>query len=219
MIELKNINKVYGGNTVETIALNNLSLKVENSEFVAIVGKSGCGKSTLLNILGCMDTFDSGSYIFEGTDVKKLNYRERAIFRNKKIGFVFQSFHLVHNMKVIENVEMPLGYAGIGTRKRKALAYTLLERLGIEGKSNNYPSQLSGGQQQRVAIARALINNPTLLLADEPTGNLDSKTSEEIVNLFQEINKQGSTIILVTHDPIVAKRANIQINVEDGHIV
>jgi putative ABC transport system ATP-binding protein len=219
MIDLKNIRKIYTGNTVETIALNNLSLKVEKSDFVAIVGKSGSGKSTLLNILGCMDTFDSGSYIFEGTDVKKLDYKQRAIFRSKKIGFVFQSFHLVHNMKVIENVEMPLGYAGIGTKKRKALAFSILERLGIEGKSNNYPSQLSGGQQQRVAIARALINNPSLLLADEPTGNLDTKTSEEIINLFEEINKQGSTVIIVTHDPIVANRAKIKINVEDGHIV
>lgn len=219
MIELKNISKIYQGSTIETVALNNVSLKIQKSDFLAVLGRSGSGKSTLLNIIGCMDTSDSGDYLFEDINIKNLNHKQTAHFRNKKIGFVFQSFHLIPNLKVIENVEMPLGYAGVDSKERKLLAFSLLEKLGIQNKYNKYPSQLSGGQQQRVAIARALVNNPLLILADEPTGNLDSKTSNEIVDLLQTINEQGTTIILVTHDQSIAKRAKKQIIFDNGGII
>ncbi|MDP4182106.1 MAG: ABC transporter ATP-binding protein [Bacillota bacterium] len=219
MISLRNISKCYKGNGINTIALNDISLDIQKSEFVSIMGRSGCGKTTLLNILGCMDSFTSGEYIFEDINVKSLKGKSLAQFRNKKIGFVFQSFNLINEMTILENIEVPLGYAGIPGKKRKQVACELLESVRLCDKEKNYPSQLSGGQQQRVAIARALANCPEIILADEPTGNLDKKNAEEIMNILNDLNELGATLVVITHDEVVANYAKRKIILDDGSVI
>ena len=206
MIELKNICKSYQTKSQKVEALKNISFFIDDKDYIAIMGRSGCGKSTFLNILGCMDRYDSGEYIFEGKNIKSLSDKELAYFRNKKIGFVFQAFNLIDDMTVRENIEVPLGYANVPKKKRKARALELL-------------SQLSGGQQQRVAIARALANNPKIILADEPTGNLDYHSGVEIMNLLSECNALGTTIILVTHDTSIASYSKKTVNMFDGNFI
>lgn len=218
MIKIKDVDKIYKGKDIDTHALKSIGVNIDKNEMVAIIGKSGSGKSTLLNILGCMDKFDSGEYVFGDQAMSKLNHKELAEFRNSKIGFVFQNFNLVNEFNVQENVEMPLGYAGIKKKERREKSSKMLEKVGILDKALSYPNELSGGQQQRVAIARALINNPELILADEPTGNLDSKTGEEIMLLLKQIHEEGATIIIVTHDSGIAKECDREIVIHDGRV-
>lgn len=200
-------------------ALKGVSFDVKAGEFVAIMGASGSGKSTSMNILGCLDLPTSGRYLLDGLNVGSMTTNQLAEIRNKKLGFVFQGFNLLARTPAIENVELPLVYAGFHTKERRRQALIAMEQVGLSGKENNHPSQLSGGQQQRVAIARALVNNPAVILADEPTGNLDSSTSEEIMNLFTSLNRQGITIIMVTHEHDVAAYAGRQITFRDGRII
>ncbi|HEY8131611.1 MAG TPA: ABC transporter ATP-binding protein [Thermoanaerobaculia bacterium] len=205
---------------VEVRALAGVNLLVEPGEFLAVMGPSGSGKSTLMNILGCLDRPTTGTYTLDGIDVSKLNRDERAIIRNAKIGFVFQSFNLLSRTSAIENVELPLLYGETGWSRdeRHTAARKTIARVGLAGREGHYPSQLSGGQQQRVAIARALVTDPAILLADEPTGNLDSRTSEEIIGIFQELNDAGKTIVLITHEPDIAQHAKRIVHVRDGLI-
>lgn len=218
MIEVNNLKKIYKSSGIETQALRGLDLRVNELEFVSIVGKSGCGKSTLLNILGGMDTPTSGRYLFEGRDVSSLKGKALAKFRNETIGYVFQAYHLISELNIIDNVALPLGYAGIGSKTRRKKSMEMLELVGLKDEMHKGPTQISGGQQQRVAIARALINQPKVLLADEPTGNLDEKNSLEIMNLIKELHKNGTTIILVTHDMQIAKMAERIVNILDGRV-
>jgi putative ABC transport system ATP-binding protein len=218
MIELKNISKKYKTNSVETIALRNFSLIIHEEEFLAIMGSSGSGKTTLLNILGCMDTFDEGQYLFHNTNIKALSHKELAKFRNEHVGFIFQSYNLINDLTVFENIELPLGLAGIQKSVRKKRVLDLVERVGLSDKVNRFPKQLSGGQQQRVAIARALANNPKMILADEPTGNLDSNNGQEIMKVLSELNQQGIAIILVTHDKSISSYAKKCLFIKDGKI-
>lgn len=218
MIETDGISKNYskdGGVTVQ--ALRATSLKIAKGEFVAIMGPSGSGKSTLMNILGLLDRPDTGTYRLDGRDVGSLSVDELAHFRNEKIGFVFQAFHLLPRTTAVENVELPLVYAKGGVQRKKAEA--ALKRVGLEDRSGHFSSELSGGQQQRVAIARALVNDPEVLFADEPTGNLDTASGEEVMQIFAELNKQGKTVILITHEPDVAARAERVLRIVDGEIV
>ncbi|WP_312493955.1 ABC transporter ATP-binding protein [Anaerosporobacter sp.] len=219
LIELRDIRKYYDASGVRTKALDGISITIDKGEFVAIMGASGSGKSTLMNIIGAIDEATKGKYILSGKNVTALNNKELANIRNKEMGYIFQSFNLLEELTIIENVEMPLGYAGIRGKERKKRALELLEKVGLEGKKNAYPRQLSGGQQQRVAIARALINQPGLLLADEPTGNLDSTNGEEVMNQLVDLHKEGTTIILVTHDDKVASFADRRIEMKDGRVV
>lgn len=218
-IILQDIKKVYkvGKNFYEV--LRGINLKVSEGDFLAIMGPSGGGKSTLLNIIGLLDKPTSGKYFFEGQEVNKFNKNKLAYLRNKKIGFIFQAFYLIPWATVLENVLMPLIYRGNITQKDRERAMFLLEKLNLADKANFKPAELSGGQQQRVAIARALINNPKLILADEPTGNLDSKSGQEVMNIFEDLNNQGITIIIVTHDPEIAKRAKRIKFLKDGKFV
>jgi putative ABC transport system ATP-binding protein len=218
MIELKNISKKYKTNSVETIALRNFSLIIHEEEFLAIMGPSGSGKTTLLNILGCMDTFDEGQYLFHNTNIKALSHKELAKFRNEHVGFIFQSYNLINDLTVFENIELPLGLAGIQKSVRRKRVLDLVERVGLSDKINRFPKQLSGGQQQRVAIARALANNPKMILADEPTGNLDSNNGQEIMKVLSELNQQGIAIILVTHDKSISSYAKKCLFIKDGKI-
>jgi len=220
VIQIRELVKIYTMGEVEVRALAGVNLDVDTGDFVAIMGPSGSGKSTLMNILGCLDRPTSGSYYLDGVDVSTLDRDERAIIRNAKIGFVFQSFNLLARTTALENVELPLLYGDLGwsgAERRKA-GLSALHRVGLEGRENNQPSQLSGGQQQRVAIARALVTNPAMLLADEPTGNLDSRTSEEIMGIFQNLNDEGKTVVLITHEPDIAQHAKRVITVRDGLI-
>lgn len=219
MVELKGIMKSYKTKELTTEVLKGIDLQIMEGEFLSLMGASGCGKSTLLNIIGDMDTFDAGEYIFNGLEVNKMSKKEAAVFKNKNIGFIFQAFHLIDDMNAESNVEMPMGYAGIGWRERKRKARELLKSVGLEGKEKNYPAQLSGGQQQRVAIARAIANNPMLLIADEPTGNLDYESGKEIMCLLKKLNKEGMTIIMVTHDEGVASYADRTIRMRDGKLI
>ena len=221
MIRLNNIKKIYnkGSKENELIALNDLDLEISEGEFLAIMGPSGSGKTTLLNILGLMDSFDQGEYHFFDTQVEKLNRKDMDKFRSQKIGFVFQQFMLLPDYTVFENAEIPLRARNIKRSKRKEIIMKLLEQVGMEKYAKTIPSRLSGGQKQRCAIVRALVNEPDLILADEPTGALDRKTGQEIMNLLKELNKKGKTIIVVTHDPTVADKADRIINLEDGRII
>ncbi len=220
VIEIRDLTKVYSMGEVEVHALAGLDLIVDEGEFIAVMGPSGSGKSTLMNIIGCLDRPTDGSYVLDGVDVSTLNRDERAVIRNAKIGFVFQSFNLLARTSALENVELPLLYGELGwsREQRRTAALDSLHHVGLAGRENNQPSQLSGGQQQRVAIARALVTNPAILLADEPTGNLDSRTSEEIMAIFQRLNDAGKTIVLITHEPDIAQHAKRIVHVRDGII-
>jgi len=219
MIKITNLEKFYRTEEVETVALNKLNIDINTGEFVAIMGPSGCGKSTLLNILGLLDDPDGGSYLFNGTEVAGYNERKRADLRKHNIGFVFQSFNLIDELTVFENVELPLIYTGIGTAERKQRVEEVLTKMQIMHRRNHYPQQLSGGQQQRVAIARAVVNKPKLILADEPTGNLDSSNGNEVMELLTDLNEQGTTIIMVTHSEHDARYSHRIIRLLDGHTV
>jgi putative ABC transport system ATP-binding protein len=219
LIELHDIRRVYSTGDVEVRALDGVSLLVNEGEFVAIMGPSGSGKSTLMNILGCLDRPTSGKYLLADEDVSCLDKSELAEVRNRKLGFVFQNFNLLARTSALENVELPLIYRGVHGHERHQRAKRALERVGLGSRLDHHPSQLSGGQQQRVAIARALVTEPRVILADEPTGNLDSRTSIEVMALFQELGTQGITVALVTHEPDIAAYASRVIVVRDGHIV
>jgi putative ABC transport system ATP-binding protein len=219
LIELHDVTKTYRMGTVEVHALRGVSLDIEPGEFVAIMGASGSGKSTLMNLLGCLDRPTSGRYLLDGKELSRLGRDELAEIRNRLLGFVFQSFNLLARTSAVENVELPLLYAGVPTRERVRRAVTALERVGLGDRTEHHPSQLSGGQQQRVAIARALVADPRLILADEPTGNLDSRTSIEIMALFQELGRSGITVVLVTHEGDIAQYASRVIVVKDGRII
>lgn len=219
MIKITNLEKIYRTEEVETIALNKLSLEIKEGEFVAIMGPSGCGKSTLLNILGLLDDPDGGSFIFNGQEIAGFNERQRADLRKHNIGFVFQSFNLIDELSVYENVELPLIYTGIKASERKQMVDAVLEKVQIMHRRNHYPQQLSGGQQQRVAVARAVVNNPKLILADEPTGNLDSSNGNEVMELLTRLNEQGTTIIMVTHSEHDARYSHRIIRMLDGQTV
>lgn len=218
IIQIKDLMKTYqlGGETVH--ALNKVSIEIEQGEFLAIIGPSGSGKSTLMNMLGCLDRPQSGTYLLDGKDISKMNDNQLATIRNKKIGFIFQNFNLLTKLTALENVELPLLYSGVPTKERRERALESLEKVGLKERAGHLPTQLSGGQQQRVAIARALVGNPSILLADEPTGALDSKTSKEILLIMQELNELGHTIILITHDLEIAKQAKRMVSIQDGQL-
>lgn len=218
IIELKDIKKIYQMGSQEVRALNGVSLSIKKNEYVAIMGPSGSGKSTMMNVVGCLDTPTSGDYILNGTNVSHLTDDELAVVRNREIGFVFQTFNLLPRSNCLANVELPLIYAGIKSSERKEMAADALRKVGLGDRMDHKPNELSGGQRQRVAIARALVNRPSILLADEPTGNLDSKTGVEIMNLFEELYRQGNTIILVTHETDIASHARRVVTLKDGLI-
>ncbi len=218
LIELKNIYKIYKMGDSEVRAADGVSLKIHKGEFVAVVGQSGSGKSTLMNIIGCLDTPTSGEYFIDGEDVSELEDDEQATIRNKTIGFIFQQYNLIAKLNVLENVELSLLYAGIPKGQRREMAMAALERVGLTDKLKNYPNQLSGGQQQRVSIARALAGNPSIILADEPTGALDSKTSREVLDFLKKLNNEGNTIVLITHDNSIAAEAKRVVRIVDGKI-
>jgi putative ABC transport system ATP-binding protein len=219
MIKIKEMEKVYRTEEVETVALNKISIDVKEGEFVAIMGPSGCGKSTLLNILGLLDDPDNGSFVFNGIEVAKFNERKRAELRKQNIGFVFQSFNLIDELTVYENVELPLIYTKVPSAERKIRVEKVLDQMQIMHRRNHFPQQLSGGQQQRVAVARAVVNNPKLILADEPTGNLDSTNGNEVMQLLTDLNEKGTTIIMVTHSEHDAKFSHRIIRMLDGQTV
>ena len=218
-LRTENLRKVFSTDVVETHALNGVSIDIHDGEFVAIMGPSGCGKSTLLNILGMLNTPTEGTYMLDGREVSTLKEDERTAYRRGKIGFVFQSFNLIEELNVAENVGLPLGYLGIKGEKRRKLVAETLERMGISHRATHHPNQLSGGQQQRVAIARAVVCKPGLVLADEPTGNLDSKNGIEVMELLRELNREGTTVVMVTHSQRDASYADRIINLFDGQIV
>lgn len=218
LVQLQKVNKTYKTGDVRLQALNNVDLQIKKGEFVAVVGHSGSGKSTLMHILGLLDKPSSGKYFLEGEDTAKLSQEKLAALRNKKIGFVFQSFNLLNRTTALENVALPLIYAGVGKEERKTRALAALAEVGLEARANSKPNQLSGGQQQRVAIARALVTRPQIVLADEPTGNLDSKTGKEILQLFHNLNKKGKTIILITHEKEIASQTKRTITIRDGRV-
>ncbi|SHO53604.1 ABC transporter ATP-binding protein [Anaerocolumna xylanovorans] len=218
LINLIDIYKIYRMGSTEVRANDGISLKIYPGEFVAIVGKSGSGKSTIMNIIGALDVPTEGQYILNGEDVSTLKGDELAEIRNKTIGFIFQQYNLLARQTLLENVELPLLYAGVSRRKRKELAMAALDRVGIKDKYKNFPNQLSGGQQQRGSIARALVGNPSLILADEPTGALDSKTSREVLDFLQQLNEEGNTIVLITHDHSIAEEANRVVSLKDGKV-
>ncbi len=219
VIHIAGLSKSYATTAGDFPALKDVSLNITAGEFVAIMGPSGSGKSTFMNILGCLDGASSGLYRLAGRNVAELNKDELALLRNRTIGFVFQGYNLLQRMSLLDNVALPLIYNGVDKAERKQRALTLLEKVGLADKAHSLPNQISGGQQQRVAIARALVNHPSLLLADEPTGNLDSRTSEEIMNVFESLNRDGITIVLVTHEDDIARHASRQVRFYDGKIV
>lgn len=218
MIDLKNIYKIYKMGENEVYALNNVSLHIDDKEFVSIIGPSGSGKSTLMNMLGCLDVPTRGSYTLDGYDVGSKTDDELAAIRNEKIGFVFQGFNLLPKLSAIENVELPLIYQGVPAKERRERAKKALESVGLGERIDHKPTELSGGQQQRVAIARALVTNPPIILGDEPTGNLDSKSGREVMEIFKELHKKGNTIILITHDSDVAAQAERIVRIQDGKL-
>ena len=219
MIRTNNLKKIYRTEEVETTALDNVNIEINEGEFVSIMGPSGCGKSTLMNILGMLDNPTEGEYNFLGTEVSKYSERQRAAMRKNNIGFVFQSFNLIDELTIYENIELPLLYLKTSVSERKKKVGTVLERMQIMHRRNHFPQQLSGGQQQRVAVARALVSNPKIILADEPTGNLDSSHGDEVMKMLTELNETGTTIIMVTHSPAYAEYGNRVVHLFDGHIV
>ncbi|HEY5561317.1 MAG TPA: ABC transporter ATP-binding protein [Clostridiaceae bacterium] len=219
MIEVKNISKNYLSGEFDFFALKNVSLAINKGEFTAIMGPSGSGKSTLMNILGCLDRVTSGNYILNGKDVSNLNSKELAFIRNREIGFVFQAFNLLPRMNVLENVELPMTYAGVHLKQRRERALAALDKVGLTDRIKHKPNEISGGQKQRVAIARAIVNNPSVIMADEPTGNLDSKSSIEIMKIFQDLNSEGATVIMVTHEPDIARYCRRVVRFKDGEII
>jgi putative ABC transport system ATP-binding protein len=219
VIEMKDVSKIFYTDEVETHALSGVHLNVTRGEFVCVAGPSGCGKSTLLSIMGLLDTPTEGGYYLNGEPVENLSLSQRARIRNREIGFIFQSFNLIGDLNVYENVELPLTYRGMSSKDRKESVHESLERVGMAHRMRHYPSQLSGGQQQRVAVARALVGKPSILLADEPTGNLDSQNGEAVMDLLRELHQEGATIGMVTHDPRYAQYSDRQIHLFDGKIV
>ena len=219
IITVDKINKTYKNGSLELQVLKNISFKVDKGEFLAIMGSSGSGKSTMMNILGCLDNQYEGRYILDGIDISKSTENELSEIRNKKIGFIFQSFNLLPRLTALENVELPLVYSSIPKEERHKRANELLEMVGLKERTHHRPNELSGGQRQRVAIARALANNPSIILADEPTGNLDSKSEEEIIEILQKLNKMGKTIVIVTHEPSIGEIAERKIIFKDGEII
>ena len=219
IITVDNINKTYKNGSLELQVLKNISFKVDKGEFLAIMGSSGSGKSTMMNILGCLDNQYEGKYILDGIDISKSSENELSEIRNKKIGFIFQSFNLLPRLTALENVELPLIYSSVPKEERHKRANELLEMVGLKDRTHHRPNELSGGQRQRVAIARALVNNPSIILADEPTGNLDSKSETEIIEILQKLNKMGKTIVIVTHEPNIGEIAQRKIVFKDGEII
>ena len=220
LIELKDVYKIYGeGLESEVRALDGVSLTIDKGEFVAIVGQSGSGKSTMMNVLGCLDIPTRGDYHLNGVDVRELTDKELSAIRNKEIGFIFQQYNLIQNLTVLENVELPLIYQGVGAEDRREMALAALERVGLSGRVKHKPTEMSGGQQQRVAIARAIATHPPIIMADEPTGALDSKTGLEVLGFLQQLNKEGTTVILITHDNSIAATARRVVRLTDGKIV
>ncbi|WP_017413861.1 ABC transporter ATP-binding protein [Clostridium tunisiense] len=219
MVEVKDLVKIYSTGELKFTALRSVSLKIEQGEFTSIMGPSGSGKSTLMNILGCLDKLDGGKYLLNNKDISQMKDDELARIRNKEIGFVFQAFNLLPRMTILENVELPMTYAGISPKERREKALLALKRVGLEDRVKHKPNEISGGQKQRVAIARAIVNNPSVIMADEPTGNLDSKSTEEILRIFQGLNNEGATIIMVTHEPDVAQYTKRIVRFRDGEIV
>ena len=219
IITVDNINKTYKNGSLELQVLKNISFKVDKGEFLAIMGSSGSGKSTMMNILGCLDNQYEGKYVLDGIDISKSTENELSEIRNKKIGFIFQSFNLLPRLTALENVELPLVYSSVPKEERHKRANELLEMVGLKERTHHRPNELSGGQRQRVAIARALANNPSIILADEPTGNLDSKSEEEIIEILQKLNKMGKTIVIVTHEPSIGEIAERKIVFKDGEII
>ena len=219
MLKTKNLTKIFTTAEVETTALNNVNMEVQEGEFVAVMGPSGCGKSTLLHIAGMLDNPTNGEYYFMGEEVSRYSEKKRANLRKGKVGFVFQSFNLIDELTVFENIELPLLYLGVATAERKKTVNAMLEQLELIPRKNHFPQQISGGQQQRVAVARALIADPKVILADEPTGNLDSTHGDEVMKLLVNLNEKGTTVIMVTHSPAYADYANRVIHLFDGHIV
>jgi putative ABC transport system ATP-binding protein len=219
MLEVKDVYKTYVTGDIKYQALSGVDLKVKKGEFTSIMGPSGSGKSTFMNILGCLDKMDSGSYILNGQDVTNLSDNELAYIRNKEIGFVFQAFNLLPRMSILENVELPMVYAGVDSKVRRKKAMDALEKVGLGNWRKHKPNEISGGQKQRVAIARAIVNNPAVIMADEPTGNLDSVVTGEILKIFQNLNEEGSTILMVTHEPEVAQYTKKIVKFSDGTII
>jgi putative ABC transport system ATP-binding protein len=219
IIQLENIAKTYGSGETEVRALADVNLIIEPGEYCSIMGASGSGKSTVMNVIGCLDRPTSGSYYLDGLDVAQLSDTELAHIRNRKIGFVFQQFHLLPQISALENVMLPMVYAGVSTRERKERSVEALTRVGLANRLNNKPNQLSGGQQQRVAIARAIVNRPVLILADEPTGALDSQTTQEVLNIFTELNASGITVVMVTHEADVARQTKRIVWFRDGKVI
>ena len=219
LINLDGVTKVFLTDEVETHALSGIHLQIKNGEYVSIAGPSGCGKSTLLSILGLLDTPTDGKYLLNGRPVETLSLSERARVRNREIGFIFQAFNLIGDLTVYENVELPLTYRGLPSSERKQMVHEALEKVGMSHRTKHYPSQLSGGQQQRVAVARALAGRPSILLADEPTGNLDSKNGQAVMDLLRDLHREGATICMVTHDPRFARYAERTIHLFDGRVV
>ena len=217
MIRLQNIQKVYRTDTVETLAINGISLDIANGEFLSIMGPSGCGKSTLLNIMGLLDEPSKGNITIDNQDISRYSDQELAQFRNKKLGFIFQSYHLINDLQVLDNVELPLLYRNSSAKERRALATAALEKVGLSNRLKHFPTQLSGGQRQRVAIARAIVGNPSIILADEPTGNLDSAMGNEIMEILINLNRnEGTTIVMVTHDENMAHKTHRLVRLFDG---